>query len=58
MGMKVQTIKKALEKHRDRIGKERDALRDLESEITDLKETCERAYDDINCAIDALSELA
>lgn len=58
MAKKVQTILKVLEKHRERIGKERDSLRDLEGEITDLKETCERAYDDISCAIDALSELA
>lgn len=46
-----------LEKHRDRIGKERDALAETLDEMQALKENCDDAYDNITRAIDALSEL-
>lgn len=53
-----QTIQRALEKKRNEVGRARDGLRDLQGEIEDLAETCDRAYDALNEAIDALSELA
>ena len=56
--MKLATMIKQLEKHRDKIGKDRDALRDFEAEVENLRETCERAYEDLQCAIEALSEQA
>lgn len=56
--MKLATMIKQLEKHRDKIGKDRDALRDFLDEVESLKETCDRAYEDLQCAIEALSEQA
>jgi len=56
--MKLAMMIKQLEKHRDKIGKDRDALRDFLDEVESLKETCDRAYQDLECAIDALSEQA
>ena len=56
--MKLATMIKQLEKHRERIGKDRDALREFQDEVESLRETCERAYEDLSCAIEALSEQA
>jgi hypothetical protein len=56
--MRMATIVKQLEKRRDMIGKERDKLRDLAGEVSDLLEPTERAWDDIQSAIDTLSEQA
>jgi hypothetical protein len=47
-----------LEKRRDAIGLERDKLRDMLSDVMDLEEACEEAYNSLNDAIDKLSELA
>mgnify|MGYP001614067656 CR=1 FL=1 len=55
--MNIKQIVKGLEKRRTAVGVERDKLRDLQSEVTDLEETCERAYDALGEAINALSEL-
>lgn len=38
------------------VGKERDKLRDMEDELTGLRESCERAFFALEEAIDALSE--
>lgn len=54
----IAKIKRDLERHRDRIGKERDKLRDAISDWEELERACSEAYDDIHCAIDRLSELA
>lgn len=56
--MNVKRLMATLEKRRVAIGAERDKLRDIISEYLDLAETCERAADDLQNAIDALSELA
>lgn len=56
--MNFKSIIKKLEKHRDQIGKDRDALSEYLDELTGLKESCDSAYDDIQRAIDSLSELA
>ncbi len=58
MIMNVKGLIKTLEKRRTAIGVERDKLRDLISDVEDLAETCDRAYDDLQNAIQALSELA
>lgn len=47
-----------LEKHRERISKERDALRVMADEITDLIDATERGLESLDDAIQALSELA
>lgn len=39
------------------VAKERDKLDALIAELTSLRETCDRAYDDLQSARDALSEL-
>lgn len=56
--MKIQTINKLLQKRLDEVGIVRDKLRDDLSDLTELKERCEQAYDDIQSAINLLSELA
>ena len=55
--MKVATIIKKIEVHKTRIAKERDQLRDLISELEGLNEICASAHDDLEYAIDKLSEL-
>ena len=49
---------KLIEKRRDAVGKERDKLYDLIQELSMLHERCEKAYDDLEYAIEALSEHA
>lgn len=49
---------KEVEKHRDRVAKTRDALDAAIDEMLMMKDSCERAYDDLQAARDALSELA
>jgi hypothetical protein len=39
------------------VAKERDKLDELISELNQLKESCDKAYDDMQSARDALSEL-
>lgn len=49
---------KKLEAERTKVGKTRDGLRDTLDELEGLKESCDRAYDSLGEAIDALSEMA
>ena len=49
---------KQLEKHHMAVGAERDKLRETISQMEELEECCSRAHDDLQNAIDALSELA
>ena len=54
------TLKKAIgviKKHQAAIAKERDSLGAAIDELTNLKESCDRAWDGLQDAIDALSEL-
>jgi DNA repair ATPase RecN len=53
----IGDIKKQLEERLAALGKERDALRELESELTDHRERCEDACDSLTYAIDRLSEV-
>jgi hypothetical protein len=55
--MTAKAIVKKLQKRLTAIGKERDRLRDLEDEVLTLKESCEEGYDNLERAIDALSQL-
>jgi len=49
---------KQLEVQRAKVGKVRDELQECLEEMEHLKENCDRAYCDLVCAIDSLSELA
>ena len=55
--MNTKTMIKQLESRKHSIEKERDKLDEFISEAEDLKEVCMTAYENIQCAIDALSEL-
>jgi septal ring factor EnvC (AmiA/AmiB activator) len=54
---KINSIRKQIEKHKNVIAKERDALRDLINEIDSLEEDCREAVDSLEYAADALSRL-
>jgi hypothetical protein len=56
--MRISTMMKAIDKRREAVGKERDKLDDMIQELECLRECCERAYDDLGHAREALSELA
>jgi DNA repair ATPase RecN len=43
-------------KSQERIAKERDRLRDIAEEAESLREDCDMAWQDLQCAIDKLSE--
>lgn len=55
--MKYEEAIKHLEIHKAAIAEERDRLSLLQEEIVSLLDSCERAEENIACAIDALSEL-
>lgn len=55
--MKTKQWIKHLEKHQKAIGIERDKLRETIGEMEDLADSCQDAYDNIQYAIDRLSEL-
>lgn len=56
--MRISTMIKQIEKRRDAVGKERDRLDDLIGELEGLRDSCDRAWADLQSARDALSELA
>lgn len=56
--MKTNATVRKLEKIRERIGKERDALRDILDEVRTLEENSDRALVALDDCIDALSEYA
>ena len=47
---------KQMEKRKKEVGALRDKIRAEINDAEDLAECCDRAYEDIRCAIDALSE--
>ena len=55
---KLKPLLKQLEKHRNAIAKERDALRELQSEIADLLEPVECGVEALDDAISSFSEQA
>ena len=48
---------KEIEKRQTAVGRERDKLDDLISELEQLRDNCQTAWDDLQHARDALSEL-
>lgn len=55
--MDIKKLKKELEVRRKAIGRERDKLHEVVSEYEDLKGVCEDACENLDAAIDSLSEL-
>jgi len=49
---------KKLEAHRAKVAKVRDELREAMYEMEAMRDTCVEAYENIDAAIDRLSELA
>ncbi len=58
MKINVKKVIASLERERVKISASRDRLRDLECDIQGLRDSCDRAVEDIERAVDALSELA
>jgi len=54
---KMTAMIRQIEKRRVAVGKERDKLDELIGELTQLRDNCQTAYDDLWHARDALSEL-
>ena len=54
---KIDSLKKSIKDMQKQIAKDRDALRDLMDEAEGLEDCCSRAHDDLESAVDALSEL-
>ena len=54
---KINSWLREIERRQNAIAKERDRLDAAISEMEELKDSCERAYEDMQNARDALSEL-
>lgn len=54
---KIESIIKVIDKHMAAVAKERNNLDDFINELDYLKENCREAYDSLQDARDALSEL-
>ena len=55
--MKEKQLVKSIEASKKRIAAERDKLRSLTEEVDDLEESCNKALDDLESAVESLSEL-
>ena len=55
--MRPSKMIKKIEKRYIAIGKERDKIDSMIDDLTDLRDCCDRAWDDLQHARDALSEL-
>lgn len=55
--MTIKAIIQRLKTRQRKLAIERDKLRDLISEAKDLLETEEQAYQDLECAVESLSQL-
>jgi predicted nucleic acid-binding Zn-ribbon protein len=53
----IKSLANRIEKAKMNIAKQRDILRDLLSEVDEIREHCDEAYDDLDRAIDGLSRL-
>ena len=53
----INKLQKKLEKAQNTVGLDRDALDEIISEAEGLRESCDRAWDHLQDARDALSEL-
>jgi hypothetical protein len=54
----IESMMKKIEKHRDAVGRTRDALGEAIGALEGLRSCCEDAWDNMQRAHDALSELA
>jgi predicted translin family RNA/ssDNA-binding protein len=54
----ISAMIRKIEKHRNAVGKTRDALDEAIAELEGLKDCCDQAWDDLQRARDALSEFA
>lgn len=54
---KIESIIKGIDKHMKQVAKDRDKLDDFIGELSSLKEDCDEAWDCLQSARDALSEL-
>jgi hypothetical protein len=55
--MKLKKVEAEIKKRQEAVAAERDKLDDYISELIDLRESCDRAWDALQDARDALSEL-
>lgn len=55
---RIRQMQKTVEKAVQRVAITRDWIRDQINEMEALKDSCDRAWDSLNEAVDALSELA
>lgn len=55
--MNLKQAMQVIEKRQKAVAAERDKLDDAIGELTDLRESCEEAWDDLQRARDALSRL-
>ena len=53
-----KALLKSLEKHRDKIGKERDGLREIKDEMSSLLDATDRGLESLESAIDYFSQLS
>jgi len=57
MKITIKNCIKRLEKEKELLAKRRDSIREYLDELNDLDENCSSAIEDIQCAVDKLSEL-
>lgn len=57
MKITIKNCIKRLEKEKDLLAKRRDSIREFLNELEELDENASRAIEDIECAVDKLSEL-
>jgi predicted nucleic acid-binding Zn-ribbon protein len=57
MKITIKNCIKRLEKEKDLLAKRRDSIREYLDELSELDENCQSAIEDIECAVDKLSEL-
>jgi hypothetical protein len=56
-GMRIETIKKQIEKMKTKIAADRDKLRELQDEAEGIADSCDYALSNLESAVDALSEM-
>lgn len=56
MKITIKNCIKRLEKEKDLLAKRRDSIREFLNELEDLADNCDAAIEDIECAVDKLSE--
>jgi predicted nucleic acid-binding Zn-ribbon protein len=57
MKLTIKNCIKRLEREKDILAKRRDSIREFLDELQELDDNCSSAIEDIECAVDKLSEL-